>query len=109
MASVPADRRGRFQVKLVFLRLFLAQRHGDLPAVIEEAQRLLAPAEVPDAAQPGQGEEVRGMALVTLGAAELWAFRTDEAERGKRPPKRGSGRAGPVSYRMNMTSAGPSM
>jgi LuxR family maltose regulon positive regulatory protein len=63
------------------LRLFLAQRRGDLPAVIEEAQRLLAPAEVPDAAQPGQGEELRGMALVTLGAAELWAFRADEAER----------------------------
>jgi LuxR family maltose regulon positive regulatory protein len=63
------------------LRLFLAQRRGDLPAVIEEAQRLLAPAEAPDAAQPGQGEELRGMALVTLGAAELWAFRADEAER----------------------------
>jgi LuxR family maltose regulon positive regulatory protein len=81
MASVSTDRRGRFQVKLITLRLFLAQRRGDLPAVIEEAQRLLAPAEVPDAAQPGQGEEVRGMALVTLGAAELWAFRADEAER----------------------------
>jgi LuxR family maltose regulon positive regulatory protein len=81
MASVPAGRRGRFQVELVFLRLFLAQRHGDLPAVIEEAQRLLAPAEVLDAAQPGQGEELRGLALVTLGAAELWAFRADEAER----------------------------
>ncbi len=49
--------------------------------MIEEAQRLLAPAEVPDAAQPGQGEGVRGMALVTLGAAELWAFRADEAGR----------------------------
>jgi LuxR family transcriptional regulator, maltose regulon positive regulatory protein len=80
VASVPADRRGRFQVELVTLRLLLAQRRGDLPAVIEEAQRLLAPAEVPDAAQPGRGEEVRGMALVTLGAAELWAFRADEAE-----------------------------
>ena len=43
MASVPADRRGRFQVNLAIMRLMLAQRRGDLPAVVEEAQRLLAP------------------------------------------------------------------
>jgi len=43
MTSVPADRREGFQVNLAIMRLMLAQRRGDLTAVIEEAQRLLAP------------------------------------------------------------------
>ena len=102
MASVPADRRGRFQVMLTVLRLSLAQGRGDLPAVIEEAQQLLAPAEAlpalggttplqppdaeqaprnPDVARLGLGEDLRALALVALGAAELWAPRADEAQR----------------------------
>jgi LuxR family maltose regulon positive regulatory protein len=80
-ADVPADRRGGFQVKLAVLRLNLAQRRGDLPAVVEDAQRLLAPAEGADATRLQLGDELRALALVTLGAAELWAPRPDEAER----------------------------
>jgi LuxR family maltose regulon positive regulatory protein len=77
------------------MRLSLAQRHGDLPAVIEESQRLLAPAEVADTApclpggtippisstQARLDEDVRALALVTLGTAELWALQAPEAER----------------------------
>ncbi len=82
MASVPAGRRGRFQAELAIMRLSLAQRRGDLPAVVEEAQRLLAPAEVPDTAHYGElGEDLRALALVTLGSAEVWAFRAAEAWR----------------------------
>jgi LuxR family maltose regulon positive regulatory protein len=40
--SVPADRRGRFQVMLTVQRLSLARQRGDLSAVAEEADRLLA-------------------------------------------------------------------
>src|SRR5256885_4968093 len=80
-AGVPADRRGRFQVELALLRLLLAQRRGDLPAVVEQAQPLLAPAGDPDAAQPGQGEDLRALALVSLGAAELSAVQAAAAER----------------------------
>jgi LuxR family maltose regulon positive regulatory protein len=79
--AVPADRRGRFQVNLAVMRLMLAQRRGDLPAVIEEAQRLLAPGESADSALPGRGQDLRALALVSLGSAELWALRADEAER----------------------------
>ena len=100
-ASVPADRRGRFQIELAIIRLNLAQGRGDLPAVVEEAQPLLDPAEAllaqggttplhppaaeqaprnPDAAHPGLGDDLRALALVTLGAAELWA-RPGQAER----------------------------
>jgi LuxR family transcriptional regulator, maltose regulon positive regulatory protein len=82
-ASVPADRRGRFEVVLAVSRLSVASRRGDLPVVVEQAQRLLAPANAADAALPltGTGEDLRTLALVSLGAAELWFLRAEEAER----------------------------
>jgi LuxR family maltose regulon positive regulatory protein len=80
-ASVPEDRRGHFQVLLALLRLAVAQVRGDLPAAVNEAQPLLAPAGDPDAARPGPGEDLRALALVRLGVAELSAVQPDEAER----------------------------
>lgn len=47
LATLPVERRGRFEVTLALLRLSLARRRGNLPAVVEEAQRLLAPAGPP--------------------------------------------------------------
>jgi LuxR family transcriptional regulator, maltose regulon positive regulatory protein len=81
MAAVPADRRGRFEVNLAIMRLMLAERRGDLLAVIAEAQRLLEPGEPAGAALPGRRQDLRALALVSLGTAELWALRADEAER----------------------------
>ncbi len=49
-ASVPADRRGRFEVMLALTALSVAAARGDLPVVVEQAQRLLAPARAADAA-----------------------------------------------------------
>jgi LuxR family transcriptional regulator, maltose regulon positive regulatory protein len=43
LASVPADRRGHSLVALAVVRLRLAPQRGDLPAVAEQAQQLLAP------------------------------------------------------------------
>jgi LuxR family maltose regulon positive regulatory protein len=80
MTSMPADRRGRFQVNLAIMRLSLAQRRGDLPGVVEEAQRLLIPAEAADTGSLLDAD-TRAQALVTLGTAELWALRAAEAER----------------------------
>ena len=50
LASVPEGRRGQAQVLLGVVRLLVARRHGNLPAVAEQAQRLQALAEAPDAA-----------------------------------------------------------
>jgi LuxR family maltose regulon positive regulatory protein len=63
------------------LRLAVAQVRGDLPAAVKEAQPLLAPVGDPDAARPGPGEDLRALALVRLGVAELSAVQPDEAER----------------------------
>ena len=78
---MPAGRRGQAQQLLGIVRLLLARQRGDPPAVAEEAQRLQAMAEAPEAAQPGLGEELRALALISLGSTEFWAARFEEAER----------------------------
>ena len=81
LASVPADRRGRLQVLLSVLRLFLARRLNDFPVVVEEAQRLLALMKTAEAAQLGLGEDLRAAAFISLGIAEIWALQFEDAER----------------------------
>ncbi|HEV3289954.1 MAG TPA: hypothetical protein VG123_13250, partial [Streptosporangiaceae bacterium] len=79
-ASVPAGRRGQAHLLLGVVRLLLARQHGNLPAVAEEAQRLQALTETPDAVPAGLGEELRALALVNLGITEYWGRRFAEAE-----------------------------
>ena len=71
-ASVPADRRVQLDVLLGIVRLLLARQRGNLPAVAEQARRLQALAEAPEAAQPGLGEDLRALALISLGITEVW-------------------------------------
>jgi LuxR family maltose regulon positive regulatory protein len=77
--SVPADRTARFQVLLAIIRLALARQHSDLPAVAREAERLLA-------VSAGQvdhlriGEDLRALALISLGVAETNVGRDVDAE-----------------------------
>ena len=77
-ASVPAARRGQAQVLLGIIRLLVARHRGNPPAVAEEARRLQATAEAPEAA-PGLGEELRALALISLGSAEYGAARFEDA------------------------------
>ena len=81
LESVPPDRRERSQVMLAVARMRLAARRGDVAAVAEEAQPLLAPAGAADAARLGLGEDLRALALINLGIAELWTARFEEADR----------------------------
>jgi LuxR family maltose regulon positive regulatory protein len=81
LASVPAERRGRLQVLLSVLRLFLARRLNDFPVVVEEARRLLALMKTAEAVQLGLGEDLRAATLISLGIAEIWALQFDDAER----------------------------
>jgi LuxR family transcriptional regulator, maltose regulon positive regulatory protein len=78
-ASVPAGRREHFRVMLAVLRLYLARQRGDLRAVEKEVGQL-QPAGALDAAQPGLGGELRALARISLGIAELWSSRAREAE-----------------------------
>ena len=78
---VPAERLGRLQVLLALARLRLARQRSDLRALVEEVDRLLAPAEAADAAQLGLGEDLRAQAVISLGIAEVWAGRLADADR----------------------------
>jgi LuxR family maltose regulon positive regulatory protein len=80
-ASVPEGRRSQARVLLGMVRLLLARQRGNPPAVAEQAERLQALAETPEAAQPGLGEELRALTLVSLGMTEFWAARPTEARR----------------------------
>jgi LuxR family maltose regulon positive regulatory protein len=77
---VPDGRRGQARVLLGIVRLLLARQRGDLSAVTEQARRLQALAEAPEMVLPGLGEELRGLALINLGIAEVWAARAAQAE-----------------------------
>jgi len=80
-APASAGRHEQLQVLLEMVRLLLARQRGNPPAVAEEARRLQAIAEAPDAARPGLGEELRGLALISLGITEVWAAQFEAAER----------------------------
>jgi len=87
-ASAPPGRRGRVQVLLGMVGLLLARQRGNLPVVAEEARRLQAAPEAPEVAQDdlapaaraGLSEELRALALINLGIAEIWTFRFEKAE-----------------------------
>jgi len=68
-------------VMLALLRLQLARQRGDLGALAEEARSLLAAADAPETAHPELGEDLRALALLNLGIAELWAERIEDADR----------------------------
>jgi LuxR family maltose regulon positive regulatory protein len=80
-ASVPEDRRRPFQMALATGRLGLARARNDIVAVREEAERLLAATEAPDAGGYVLGEDLRALALTYLGIAETWAGQLENAER----------------------------
>ena len=75
------DRRRRFEVVLAVTRLTLARRRGDVAAVLEKVQVLLGPMDAETLSDVGLTNEVRAVALMNLGIAELWAYRRDEAAR----------------------------
>ena len=70
--SVPEARRGQLQLLLDVVRLLLESQRGNLPGVAEQAQRLAATAGDGDAAQPGLSEDLRALALISLGSTEYW-------------------------------------
>jgi LuxR family transcriptional regulator, maltose regulon positive regulatory protein len=77
LESVPPGRRGRARVLLGVVQLLLSGRKGDQWTRAEQAQRLLAAAEAPEAAG---GEELRTLALLEIGNAETWIGRFGPAE-----------------------------
>jgi LuxR family maltose regulon positive regulatory protein len=78
---VPADRRGHFEVMCTVVRVRLARRQGDLPAVTREARRLLTAVQTADAQRLDVGDGLQALALVSLGSAEVAVTRLGGANR----------------------------
>jgi LuxR family transcriptional regulator, maltose regulon positive regulatory protein len=81
LEAVPAGRRGRTQVVLALVRMRFARQRGDLAAVADQAERLLAPPGDGDPAELELGGDLRMLALIDLGIAETWTARFEEADR----------------------------
>ena len=80
-ASVPASRQGRARALLGVIALLLARQDVNPSAVASEAKRLQAMAEDTDVARLGLGDELRALALISLGTTEYWTAMFLEAER----------------------------
>jgi len=79
--SVPAARQARFRLTLDVLQLQLDRQRGDASATADGAQRLLAVADAPEMAWFEISEDLRALALVSLGIAEHWTGRYQDAGR----------------------------
>jgi LuxR family transcriptional regulator, maltose regulon positive regulatory protein len=77
LATVSAERRPRFDLLFGVERLTFARRRGDLRALIDEMPSLEAACEEPTAFS----DDIRAVALMDLGVAELWSARVDDARR----------------------------
>jgi LuxR family transcriptional regulator, maltose regulon positive regulatory protein len=81
VASIPGSRRGQTELLVAFVRLQVARQRGDVTAAVQEADRLQAMADDPEASQAGMSEELRALALVNLGIAEVATSKFDGATR----------------------------
>ena len=79
--SVPDARRGPLGLLTGVVSLLLESQRGNLPGVAEQAQQLAATTADEDAAQPGLTEDLRALALISLGSAEYWVGLPDDAAR----------------------------
>jgi LuxR family transcriptional regulator, maltose regulon positive regulatory protein len=78
-ASVPAERRDQALALLGIARLLLAWFEGDLPTVIQQADRLDELLDAP-AAPLASPDELRALVLIGRGDAEIWTGQIDLAE-----------------------------
>jgi LuxR family transcriptional regulator, maltose regulon positive regulatory protein len=76
--SVPEARRGQARLLLGVVRLLLARQRGDLSGVAEDAGRLPALADAAEA-RVGLQEELRALALISIGSTLYWTARREEA------------------------------
>jgi LuxR family transcriptional regulator, maltose regulon positive regulatory protein len=78
--AVPAARRTRFDLGVAAIGLLRARLRGDLEEAIAHAQAMIGEETAAARADAG-AREVRALALVNLGIAELWTGALDDARR----------------------------
>ena len=79
MPSVPEGRRAQAHLLLGVVRLLRARQRGNIEAVAEEVEGLQAAAEAAGTGLHGLGEDLRALALISLGRTEIWTTRYEGA------------------------------
>ena len=79
--DVPEDRKQLFGLHLASVRLALARQRGDLGGAVQAMRSLesVLDSQPPNAA--GHTDDIRALALMTLGTTELWSLRLTDARR----------------------------
>ena len=80
-AEVPAERVPLFEAMLGTARLTLARWRGDYGVAVRQVPPLLESSPAATISQIGAENDVRAVALLTLGIVETWAGAGDDAER----------------------------
>jgi len=79
--TAPPERRRRLGVAVASLQLSLARRRGHLAGVIEHVRFLVSPVSGSSDEDIALGSDLRAVALMNLGIAEVWALGLPDAER----------------------------
>ena len=79
--KVAPERRPTFDLLLAEVSLVLARWRGDLDMVLETRQLVDAALAAQPAGERALGDEIRSVALLNLGVAELWSSRIEAARR----------------------------
>ena len=80
-ATVPVERRGAFEMQLASVELEAASRRGDLERTREAMRALERALLIQTAGTLEQSHDIRALATMSLGIAELWALEVDDARR----------------------------
>jgi LuxR family transcriptional regulator, maltose regulon positive regulatory protein len=81
MASVPQERQKLFGLHLASVRLALARQRGDLDGAVLAMRSLESALDGQPPTVAGRSDEIRALALMTLGTTELWSLRLTDARR----------------------------
>jgi LuxR family maltose regulon positive regulatory protein len=79
--TAPPDRKRRLQVAIASLKLSLARRRGHLASVIEQIRFLASPVTGQSDEDIALDKDLRAVALMNLGTAEVWSLGLPDAER----------------------------
>jgi len=80
-SEVPPERRRVFNAMLATARMTLARWKGDYGTLASQVRPLLEPVEGETVGEVAAAQDVRAVALMTLGIVELWSGAGDDAER----------------------------
>ena len=80
-ADVPEDRQKLFGLHLASVRLSLARQRGDLGGAVQAMRALESALDSQPPNVAGGTDDIRALALMTLGTTELWSLRLTDARR----------------------------